>query len=132
MFMFFQGGERETTRKEPVRCWLYLKSGSRNETGGIMIIFRTADDMMGAIHVAQVFDKHGLCVVSMVPILHHKTDVPLPEARILLDVIDPKPRQTIWLIVGQGAEEVDTAQINQDIAEAEKGPKGYAEEEPEG
>ena len=32
-----------------------------------MIIFRTANDQLGAIHIAQVFDEHELCVVCMVP-----------------------------------------------------------------
>jgi hypothetical protein len=83
-----------------------------------MIIFRTADDMMAAIHVAQVFDKHGLCVVSMAQV---------KGAMLVASVGVGISQKTTWLIVGQGAE-VNITQLNADIKENEN---GYSEEEPD-
>ena len=83
-----------------------------------MIIFRTADDMLSAINIAKIFDKHGLCVVSMVQ---------LKGAKLVASVGVGISQRTTWLIVGQGAE-ANITHLNADIKEKET---GYSEEEPD-
>ena len=79
-----------------------------------MIIFRTADTMTEAINIAQVFDKHGLCVVSM--------------SQVISNITHRELTTITWIIVGQGAE-VDITLINEDIKNSDT---GYSEEEPDG
>lgn len=60
-----------------------------------MIIFRTANTEVEAIHIAQVFDRNELCVVSM--------------------TITPKGK---WLVAGQ-AGDGNIDKIDREIHEAE-------------
>lgn len=94
-----------------------------------MIIFRTASDQLGAIHIAQAFDKHELCVVSMVP---HITLVEAKEAMRGMENLPVMEQKQVWLVVGQGAS-VDIEALNADIEGIEHGPlvRSYVEEVPD-
>ena len=88
-----------------------------------MIICRHAHDQLAAIHVAEVFDRHNLVVVSMVPV----TD--LVEDKNAMRGMNNQPvmvQKNYWMIVAQG-EDVDCGQIDRDIAINENGPRSIVE-----
>lgn len=87
-----------------------------------MIIFREAHDKLAAMHIAQVFDRHELCVVSMVPVSEPKDDGILGGT-----IFSPATCKNTWLVVGQAAE-MDISAIDRDIQVAEKGPRSIVED----
>lgn len=91
-----------------------------------MIIFREAHDKLAAMHIAQVFDRHELCVVSMSQVIE-KED----EGILSGTIFSAGGLKTTWLIVGQG-EEMDIAAIDRDIHVTERDPGSFVEGEPDG